>query len=342
MSSVMTNATSPDMLEQQLINIMDGMGNTTNAGMLKNDLLSFEKQHPAVNVTGLISFINSTIRDLESFMLLDGISAFARTINGTLPHVAQHYEHIAEEGVHEMIQYFNTTTPLAPTSEPTKAPSHGRSKRMIISETDFFSAVIRLLEIQSDFNNANMTPQLLDFLRGFAAMRTDFALAFHQGFKTSADAMKLDQQVSQPQRIAEYLRQYNEQVAQLIAQGQYQALGRLAFKVNVLNYINNEFLDSPLGSNLMEAFIYMVRNFISEIEQLAITSGSVPLSAVIMFGLAWNPVQLLLTTTDEEDGVCFGDSTALLVASYAGASITEAVKNMVNTGDFNTRLEGKQ
>ena len=330
-SSVMTNASSPAMLEQQLINIMDGMGNTTNAGMLKNDLLSFEKQYPAVNVSGLISFIDATIRNLESFMLLDGISAFVTTINGTLPHVAQHYEHIAEEGVHDMIQYFNTTTTLAPTSKPTTVPSHDRSKRMIIPQIDFFDRLINLINVQSDINNAYMTPQLLNFLRGFAAMRTDFALSFHQGFETTEDARKLGEQIRQPQRMADYLREYNEQVVQLLAQAQYQALGRLAFKINVLNFINSEYMESVVGTNLMEAFVYMVRDFLSKIEQLTFASSSFPLSIVIMYGFTWNPLQLLTHTAAVSEGVCMGDVISLAIASYAGATIPAAVKNLVNS-----------
>ena len=244
---------------------------------------------------------------------------------------SQHSEHIPDQRVNEMIHCFNTTTTLTPISEPTKVPSHDRSKKMIISQTDFLREVVNLLHVQSDFNRAIITPHMLDFLHGFSTMRSDFALVFHQGFETTPEARELVGQVRQPQHIAEYLREYNQQVAPLIAQAEYQNLGRLAFNVNVLNYVNGDFVPSAHGTDLISAFMYMVRDSSSEIEQIAITLGSFPLSSVLNFGLAWNPLQLLMEYIDEDDGVCVGDVTALTIASHAGTPIPKAIKNMVNS-----------
>ena len=330
-SSVMANVTSPVVPEHQLFNLLDEMGNSTNTGILKDNLPTFEKLYSAINLSGLISFMDPTPRNLQAFTLLDGISAFVRPINCPFPHVAQHSEHIPDEGVNEMIHYFNTTTTPAPTSDPTKAASHDRAKKMIISRTEFLREIVNLLHVQSDFNRANMTPQLLDFLHGFSTMRSDFALVFHQGFETTPEALALVGQVRQPQHIAVYLREYNQQVAPLIAQADYQNLGRLAFNVNVLNYVTGDFVPSAHGTDLISAFMYMARDFLSEIEQITVTLGSFPLSAVLMFGLAWNPLQLLMESIDEDDGVCVGDVTALTIASHAGTPIPKAIKNMVNS-----------
>ena len=244
---------------------------------------------------------------------------------------SQHSEYILDQGMNEMIHYFNTTTTLAPTSEPTKAPSHDRSKKMIISQNDFLREIVNLLHVQSDFNRARMSPQMLDFLHGFSTMRSEFALVFYQGFETTPEARALVGQVRQPEHIAEYLREYNQQVAPLIAQAEYQNLGRLAFNVNVLNYVNGDFVPSAHGTDLISAFMYMVSDFLSEIEQIAVTLGSFPLSSVLNFGLAWNPLQLLMEYIDEDDGVCVGDVTALTIASHAGTPIPKAIKNMVNS-----------
>ncbi|WP_257266921.1 hypothetical protein, partial [Endozoicomonas sp. ONNA2] len=325
-------------LDQQLTAIVDDMGKSTNLGMYEDDLAYFQQLFPAFNLTELVTFVKDSARDFAGFMLLEGIEAFAETINGTFtnatfpnatfPDVARHYFDIVAAGLDDMIQEFNTTIAPAPTTSSTTVAHHHRSKRMILSVQDFLSRIRWLIRAEDALAKDNMVPQLLDFLRGFSAMRNEFTLAVQRGVAGDPDAIALVNQLRQPQGMANYLAQYEQEVFNLMWGEDYQALGRLAFKVNTLSFINDSTPAQP--RDMMQGFQILIRNLLQRLQRISLTpnpSAVTNLRFVTDFSLAWNPLRLMMNDLQLQEGVCLGDIVSLSVASHFGISVGRSLRN---------------
>ncbi|MBO9484628.1 hypothetical protein, partial [Salinisphaera sp. G21_0] len=342
-SMVATNLT----LEQQLTAIVDDMGKSTNLGMFENDLVYFQQLFPTLNFTELVTFVKDSARNFAGYMLLEGIEAFAQTLNGTFtngtfpnatfPNVARHYFDIVAAGVDDIIHEFNTTIAPAPTAPAqntgsTTVAHHHRSKRVILSEVDFLSKISWLIETESALDGDDMVPQLLDFLRGFSAMRNEFTLAVQRGVAGDPDAIGLANQLRQPLGMGNYLAQYDKEVFDLMWSEDYQALGRLAFKVNTLSFINAS--APPLHADLMQGLRVMVRNLIQHLQQISLGTPNPPamtnLKDLTDFSLAWNPLQMMMNDQQLQEGICLGDVVSLTLARHFGISVSRSLNALVN------------
>ncbi|WP_257296529.1 hypothetical protein, partial [Endozoicomonas sp. YOMI1] len=270
------------------------------------------------------------------------IEAFAETINGTFtnatfpnatfPDVARHYFDIVAAGVDDIIHEFNTTIAPAPTISSTTVAHHHRSKRMIFSEQDFLSRIRRLLIGEHVVAGETMVPELLKFLRGFSAMRNEFTLMMQRAVEAGPDATALANQLRQPQGMANYLQEYDQKAFELIWNSDYQALGKLAFKVNVLKFINTH--APAYHADLMNALEAMVRELMQDLEQISLGSANMEdfafLAGTTEFAYVWNPLQLMMRDMKLDGGVCLSDTVALTVASHLGTSVVDAVKALAN------------
>ncbi|WP_257283866.1 hypothetical protein, partial [Endozoicomonas sp. SESOKO1] len=329
-------------LDQQLTAIVDDLGKSTNLGMYENDLIYFQQLFPALNLTELVTFVKDSARDFAGYMLLEGIEAFAQTINGTFtngtfpnatfPNVARHYFDIVAAGVDDIIHEFNTTIAPARNTSSTTVDHHHRSKRMILSGQDFLSRIRGLIGTERVIAEDNMVPQLLEFLRGFSAMRNEFTLMMQRNFATGQDAIALANQLSQPLGMAHYLDQYENEVFDLVRNQDYQALGRLAFKVNVLSFVND--VAPPQSADLMQGLMIMIRSLIQRLEQIspgtANTASLTQMTDVTSFSFVWNPLKLLIRADQLEVGICLSDVISMTVASHLGMSVSSSLNALVN------------
>ncbi|WP_422463116.1 hypothetical protein, partial [Endozoicomonas sp. ALB115] len=333
-------------LEQQLTAIVDDMGNSTNLGMYENDLVYFQQLLPALNLTELATFVKGSARDFAGYMLLEGIKAFAETINGTFtngtftnatfPDVARHYFDIVAAGVDDIIHEFNTTIAPDPTTPAqntgsTTVAHHHRSKRMIISKPDFLNSIRWLIGLEDAIAQDNMVPQLLDFLRGFSAMRNEFTLAVQRGVAGDPDAIALANQLRQPLGMANYLAQYKDEVFDLMWREDYQALGRLAYKVNTLSIINESTPAQP--RDMMQGLQVLVRNLLQRLQRISLAPNPpavTNLNFVTAFSMAWNPFRLMMNDLQIREGICLGDVVSVTLASHFGISVSNSLNALVN------------
>ncbi|WP_257263474.1 hypothetical protein, partial [Endozoicomonas sp. ONNA2] len=337
-SMVATNLT----LEQQLTAIVDDMGKSTNLGMFENDLVYFQQLFPALNFTELVTFVKESARDFAGYMLLEGIEAFAQTLNGTFtnatfpnatfPNVARHYFDIVAAGVDDIIHEFNTTIAPTSTTGTTTVAHHHRSKRMIFSQQDFLSRIRLLLGAEDAVARDNMVPQLLEFLRGFSAMRNEFTLTVQRGVAGGPDAIALANQLRQPLGMANYLAQYEYEVFDSIWHQDYQALGRAVFKVNTLFFVSEN--APPQHMDMMQALRAMVRDLMLRLQRISLGAPNLPAMTIIRdvidFSLIWNPLRLMMRDQQEVEGICLGDVVSLTVASHFGISVSSSLNALVN------------
>ncbi|WP_257296530.1 hypothetical protein, partial [Endozoicomonas sp. YOMI1] len=264
------------------------------------------------------------------------IEAFAETINGTFtnatfPDVARHYFDMVAAGVDDIIHEFNTTIAPDPTTNSTTVAHHHRSKRMILSEQDFLSRIRWLIGAEDALAKDNMVPQLLDFLRGFSAMRNEFTLAVQRGVAGDPDAIALVNQLRQPQGMANYLAQYEQEVFNLMWSEDYQALGRLAYKVNTLSIINESTPARP--RDMMQGLQILVRNLLQRLQRISLAPNPpavTNLNFVTAFSMVWNPFRLMMNDLQLKEGVCLGDIVSLSVASHFGISVGRSLSALVN------------
>ncbi len=325
-------ATTNLTLEQQLTTIVDDMGKSTNLGMYENDLVYFQQLFPALNFTELVTFVKDSARDFAGYMLLKGIEAFAKTINGTFPDATRHYLDIVAAGVDDIIHEFNTTIAPAQNTSSTTVAHHHRSKRMILSEQDFLSKIRLLIGAEGVLARDNKVPQLLEFLRGFSAMRNEFTLTMQRGVAAGPDAIALTNQLRQPPEMANYLRQYENEVFDLIGNQDFQALGRLAFKVNTLSYFN--VFAPPRQRDMMQSLRLLVRTMIHRLEQISLgttnPSTMTHMAYLTLFCVIWNPLRLMMRDQQLAEGICQSDVVSLTVASQLGISVSSSLNTLVN------------
>ncbi len=330
-------------LDQQLTAIVDDMGKSTNLGMFENDLVYFQQLFPTLNFTELVTFVKDSARNFAGYMLLEGIEAFAQTLNGTFtnatfpnatfPDVARHYFDIVAAGVDDIIREFNTTiAPDRNTSSTTVAPHH-RSKRMILSEPDFLSRISRLIEAEEAVTADDMVPQLMEFLRGFSAMRKEFTLTVQRGVAGDPDAIALANQLRQPLEMANHLQQYESEVFELLWSNNFEELGRLVFKVNALSYFSA--VAPPQLRDMMESLRLMVSNMIQYLQRINLgttnpSTFTVKIADLTNFCLIWNPLRLMLRNQQLAEGVCLADVVSLTVASQEGISVSSSLNTLVN------------
>ncbi|WBA83506.1 hypothetical protein [Endozoicomonas sp. GU-1] len=330
-------------LDQQLTAIVDDMAKSTNLGMFENDLVYFQELFPALNFTELVTFVKDSARNFAGYMLLEGIEAFAQMLNGTFtngtfpnatfPDVARHYFDIVAAGVDDIIHEFNTTiAPDRNTSSTTVAPHH-RSKRMILSEPDFLSRISRLIEVEEAVTADDMVPQLMEFLRGFSAMRKEFTLTVQRGVAGDPDAIALTNQLRQPLEMANHLQQYESEVFELLWSNDFEALGRLVFKVNALSYFSA--VAPPQLRDMMESLRVMVRNMIQYLQRINLgttnpSTFTMQIADLTNFCLIWNPLRLMMRNQQFEEGVCLADVVSLTVASQLGISVSSSLNTLVN------------
>ncbi|MGI2027409.1 hypothetical protein [Endozoicomonas acroporae] len=330
-------------LDQQLTAIVDDMGKSTNLGMFENDLVYFQQLFPTLNFTELATFVKDSARNFAGYMLLEGIEAFAQTLNGTFtnatfpnatfPDVARHYFDIVAAGVDDIIHEFNTTiAPDRNTSSTTVAPHH-RSKRMILSEPDFLSRISRLIEAEEAVTADDMVPQLMEFLRGFSAMRKEFTLTVQRGVAGDPDAIALANQLRQPLEMANHLQQYESEVFELLWSNNFEELGRLVFKVNALSYFSA--VAPPQLRDMMESLRLMVSNMIQYLQRINLgttnpSTFTVKIADLTNFCLIWNPLRLMLRNQQLAEGVCLADVVSLTVASQEGISVSSSLNTLVN------------
>ncbi len=330
-------------LDQQLTAIVDDMGKSTNLGMFENDLVYFQQLFPTLNFTELVTFVKDSARNFAGYMLLEGIEAFAQTLNGTFtnatfpnatfPDVARHYFDIVAAGVDDIIHEFNTTiAPDRNTSSTTVAPHH-RSKRMILSEPDFLSRISRLIEAEEAVTADDMVPQLMEFLRGFSAMRKEFTLTVQRGVAGDPDAIALANQLRQPLEMANHLQQYESEVFELLWSNNFEELGRLVFKVNALSYFSA--VAPPQLRDMMESLRLMVSNMIQYLQRINLgttnpSTFTVKIADLTNFCLIWNPLRLMLRNQQLAEGVCLADVVSLTVASQEGISVSSSLNTLVN------------
>ncbi|WP_257283409.1 hypothetical protein, partial [Endozoicomonas sp. SESOKO1] len=253
--------------------------------------------------------------------------------NATFPDVARHYFDIVAAGVDDIIHEFNTTiAPDRNTSSTTIAPHH-RSKRMILSEPDFLSRISQLIEAEEDITEDDMVPQLMEFLRGFSAMRKEFTLTMQRGVAGDPDAIELANQLRQPLEMANHLQQYDSDVLALLWSNDFEALGRLVFKVNTLSYFSA--VAPAQQRDMMESLRVMVRNMIQYLQRISLgttnpSTFTVQIADLTNFALIWNPLRLMMRDQQFEEGFCLSDVVSLAVASQFGISVSNSLNTLVN------------
>ena len=303
--------------------LVDTASSTLISG-LKRTLVEYKEQNESADVSDMVSRLDELIAYYEAVSLVMGIGAFIRSIKDSFPDVAQIYD--------EKLKKF--TDDIKETIGQGK--KQDRSRRTPIADM-----VKLLLTDLYQFENAPMNVQMREFFKGFESDRDLFAqLMSKQTTDVPADFQELFQNMNSGANIISAMDAYNTQITDLVANGDFAEVGKIALKVNVLFraadlLIENgeldpdKVLEDPY-KDLLNKFqqFELTNEALSHITESA--PASLPLNEIIAYSYVYDSLRVARLGAAMDEGFCYADGLMLgIAAEYM--TIAESLKIMVES-----------
>ena len=303
--------------------LVDTASSTLISG-LKRTLIEYKQQNESADVSDMVSRLDELIAYYEAVSLVMGIGAFIRSIKDSFPDVAQIYD--------EKLKKF--------TDDIKETIGHGK-KQDRSRRTPIADMVKLLLTDLYQFENAPMNLQMREFFKGFEADRDLFAqLMSKQTTDVPADFQELFQNMNSGANIISAMDAYNTQIADLVANGDFAEVGKIALKVNVLFraadlLIENgeldpdKVLEDPY-KDLLNKFqqFELTNEALSHITESA--PASLPLNEIIAYSYVYDSLRVARLGAAMDEGFCYADGLMLGVAAEY-MTIAESLKIMVES-----------
>ncbi|WP_257283726.1 hypothetical protein, partial [Endozoicomonas sp. SESOKO1] len=276
-----------------------------------SDPTSHPTSPSTVDLSPLISSIENKVAMYELFNLALVVSSFTEAIKKSFPAVATIYDNELKQLSNEINNYA-----LTHDQGDTKIK---RNRRTITKElTDILLRALRNFELKP------MSHEMKVFFKGFEERRDAFNKALYKDdsliddheFKEMFECMK------SKTTLILGLKNYNHEIEQAIADGNYYRVGQITFSVNVLhnkvrntpdNFVStNPYLDLLIKISNIEA--KQINPLLSLANEAA---ASVPINALVLQACAQDALDLAFYE-GYSAGFCAGDLIATAIAGRYG------------------------
>ena len=292
---------------------------------LKNDLAQYQKQQSISDVSGLLSTLNDVADAYEIVSLITGIYAFSRSIKEAHPDVAKIYDDKLKKIADEIKKY------ISPDEQSTRRTKRSPFDRVILEG---------ILKQLCDFEDMPMNSEMRTFFKGFNMDRTLFSeLMADPYFPKPKEIQYLFDHMTKAAEVVKGLSEYASQIKTLLDHKQYEEVGKIAFRTNILYQSGMSFVKKgqltdqdvvmdPYGELLAEFQRFTLTHIkaLSEIAEDTPTSH-IPLNEIIAYTYAYDALRMARLADDMDEGFCLGDSLTQGIAAEYG-KLTQSLQAM--------------
>ncbi len=292
---------------------------------LKNDLVQYQQQHSIADVSALLSTLNDVANAYEIVSLITGISAFSRSIKAAHPDVAKIYDEKLQKITDEIKKSISTDE-----------QSTRRTKRSPF-EHIMLEGILKQLY---DFEYEPMNSEMRTFFKGFNTERALFSeLMADPYFPKPKEIQYLFDHMTKAAEVIRGLSEYASQIKTLLDHKQYEEVGKIAFRTNILYQSGKSFAKKgqladqdvvmdPYGELLakFQQFTLTHIKALSEITEDTPTSH-IPLNEIIAYTYAYDSLRMARIADGIGEGFCLGDSLTQGIAAEYG-KLTQSLQAM--------------
>ena len=279
---------------------------------LQRTLVKYQQQNPATDLSALTANLEEMVQYYEVVTMVIGISAFTRTIKDSHPDIAKIYDTKLKKITDEIKQTIDSDK-----------SDDSRPRRSLIKQM-----VTMLLNELYTFTKAPMNEEMRAFFKGFEAERDQFA----QVMSGPDDAgmppqfQRLFQQMKDATSVITALDEYGQQIKELLNNGQFAEVGKIALKINILYDAGNRLvtdgrLDSAQGladpyGDLLAKFQHFELTHLDALSRITDSSpASIPLNEIIAYGYVYDSLRIARLGDSFAEGFCFADVLTLGTAA---------------------------
>jgi len=310
-SAPVASTIAPTTLLPSLKSLLATGVQSTLISNLKQTLIEYQHQNPAADLSALTTNLEEVVQYYEVVSMVIGISAFARTIKDSHPEVAQIYDTKLKKITDEIRQAIDNDK------------SHARRLR----RAPIRHLTTTLLNELYTFTKAPMNEEMRAFFKGFEAEREQFAQIMSTPDTDMPQPLRhMFQQMRSVGGILVAMDEYGDQTKDLLSSGQYEEVGRIALRINILcevgTQMNNaaelgpgERLNDPYGDLLAE-FQRFEQRHLSALSRITdSTSAFIPLHEIITYSYIYDPLRTVRLGDGLDEGFCFADTLTLAAAA---------------------------
>ena len=279
---------------------------------LQRTLVQYQQQNPAADLSALSANLEEVVQYYEVVTMVIGISAFTRTIKDSHPDIAKIYDAKLKKITDEIQQAIDNDK-----------SDGSRPRRSLIRQL-----VTILLNDLYTFTKAPMNEEMRAFFKGFEAERDQFAqiMSGPDDVGMPPQFQRLFQQMKDATSVITAMDEYGEQIKDLLNNGQFAEVGKVALRINILYDAGNRLvmdgrfdaahgLADPYG-DLLAKFQHFELTHLDALSRITDSSpASVPLNEIIAYGYVYDSLRIARLGDSFAEGFCFADVLTLGTAA---------------------------